>query len=145
MTRVVKLAILALFLPNAAMAIPQCPTDEHRETLSRFEEKLIGAADVDEARAMALKKVGHSKTAIDRAAAIVPGDTELIAHQEALADFTADVESAETKEAVAAEFADLRDYSHTARCYYSTGEVIAVVIGFILGILPGIILLILLC
>jgi hypothetical protein len=30
-------------------------------------------------------------------------------------------------------------------CDYSTGEIIAIVIGFILGIIPGIILLIVLC
>ncbi|TNE92752.1 MAG: hypothetical protein EP330_00620 [Deltaproteobacteria bacterium] len=138
--------ILALTTVAApALAIPSCPTDEHRAELSSFEKRLLGADDVDDARHMALSKVDKSRKAIDRAAYLVPGDRELIAHQEALDAFAGDIEHAQTKEEVAKGFSDLRAKHAGSSCYYSTGEIIATVLGFVLGILPGIILLILLC
>ena len=136
---------LALVVPPPAQAIPQCPTPEHRAELSGFEERLLEAEDVEEARSMALKKVDRTRRAVDHAARIVPNDTELQAHQAALDDFAADVAQAKTQQEVASGFADLRTQSVGAKCYYSTGEIIAVVLGFILGVIPGIILLILLC
>ena len=72
-------------------------------------------------------------------------DAELRATHADLEAFADGVAAAQSRGEVADRFATLRGQQTAANCHYSTGEVIAIVLGFILGVLPGIILLILLC
>ena len=139
------LSIALLTTSSTAWAVPQCPTDDHFAELSRFEERLRGADSVEEAQELALKKVGASKDAVDRAARLVPGDDELLAHQSQLQQLVDGVAQADSPDAVAEQFAGFHAQRMGGGCSFSTGEVIAIVLGFILGIIPGIILLILLC
>lgn len=145
MTFRILLSAVVLTVSSAAWAVPQCPTERDLAQLTRFEERLRGADSVEEAQELAHKKVDASKKAIDRAAKIVPGDADLIEHQAQLQELLAGVDGAGSTEEVASQFAVLHGQRMGGGCSYSTGEVIAIVLGFIFGIIPGIILLILLC
>jgi len=140
-------AVLAacLLVPGVATAVPSCPTDDHRAELHAFEERLRGADSLEEAQELALDEVEQSRKAVQRATRLVPGDAELRATHADLEAFADGVAAAQSRGEVADRFATLRGQQTAANCHYSTGEVIAIVLGFILGVLPGIILLILLC
>jgi hypothetical protein len=137
--------LLAALSTQTALAVPDCPTDDHRAELSAFAQRLQGADTPDEARDLALRKVRLSHRAVDQAVRLVPNDAELLEHQAVLEAFEADVLASRSQQEVARRFAALDARAEALRCHYSTGEVIAVVLGFILGVIPGIILLILLC
>ncbi|MEZ4235621.1 MAG: hypothetical protein R3F59_05540 [Myxococcota bacterium] len=139
------LVLAALLAPTPALAVPQCPTVEQRAELSDFARELQGADSPAEARKMALKKVRASHRAVDQAMKLVPGDAELRERQVDLESFEAGVRASKSQAEVASHFSALEARAAAGSCHYSTGEVIAVVLGFVLGIIPGIILLILLC
>ena len=125
------------------------------------------ARNVEEARELALAPVHTASTALDGAAALVPwSDGGLGRARARLASYQRAVTDASDPAAVAREYdrlmhtrgegldgvkvADLGGPAADVHvgdvgCDYSTGEIIAIVIGFILAIIPGIILLIVLC
>lgn len=138
-------ALLLLSLSTHATAAPRCPTDPQLQKLSAFEERLRGADSVDEARALAQRKVARTERAVRQARRLVPHDAELAEQQERLDAFARDLGRAETRYDVARRFTELRTEQAGAACHYSTGEIVAIAIGFVLGILPGILLLVLLC
>jgi capsular polysaccharide biosynthesis protein len=135
----------ALLFPSVALAVPQCATDDHRAQLGDFAEKLRGSDSVEQAQELAIAKISLTERAVRQAVKIVPNDVELLEHQHQLQAFRAGVEDARTQEQVAQRFSTLQGQQMGGSCHFSTGEVIAIVLGFILGIIPGIILLILLC
>lgn len=141
----VAVLLAVLFTAAPAQAVPDCPTEEHRAELSAFEERLRSADDVAEAKELALSRVDRTRKAVDRAASIVPGDDQLLEHQAQLDDFAHDIETATTQHEVADSFGALGQQRVGERCDYSTGEIVAIVIGFILGVIPGIIMLIVFC
>jgi hypothetical protein len=112
--------------------------------LSGFSARLASSGTTEEARDRALAKIRLGHKAIDKAARILPGEVAGIAEATARLDaLEAGVRAADTPAGVAAEFDRLG--ANAVSCDYTTVEVVVIVIGFVLGIIPGILFLILFC
>lgn len=132
-----------LFAATPALAAPFCPTESDRAELGAFSERLASAKSPEKAKKMALSKIHLGKRAIDAASAVVD-DAGGVAHARARLDALEQaVVGAEDQRAVAAAFGSLDQQA--VRCDYDTMEIAIIVIGFILGIIPGIIFLFLFC
>jgi hypothetical protein len=141
-------------LPNPTSLVPGCGCAGGPE-LSALAERISKAPNLDEARQLALAPVELSHKALSRALWLVPRSTSIRAAERRLSAYEAGVQQARSEAEVAQEFGQLVqladsggvvfDAHFLSSCSYSTGEIVAIVIGFILGILPGIILLIILC
>ena len=84
------------------------------------------------------------RVAIGRAKRILPGEAEGLAEGEArLLDLETAVRAGRTPAEVAAPFQ--RFASMNGRCAYTPIEIVVIVIGFVLGIIPGIIFLFVFC
>ncbi len=149
--------------PQALMAemnlniAPDCACDADREALNVYAQEIADAPTLEAAQAIALDQTKLVNRAI-RAAKRLPGvDTgDLTEVQSRLRAYEASVILAESQQGVSEAFIDfLRDASDKApamdhikrkrACSMTPGQIIITVIGFVLGIIPGIILLILLC
>ena len=128
---------------------------QHPE-LVRLRDDIAQAGSVNEARALALAPTADAIDALSNARSIMPFNEDLRLAETRLADARSRIESADTPDQVADEFSGMMlaglDNDRAASlkvgkvgCSYSTGETIAIVIGLILGIIPGLILLVLLC
>lgn len=128
---------------------------------------IAAAPDVERAREVALEPARTARRALDGADALMPwSEPGLGRARERLASYERAVTEARDPAAVADQYdrlthpgdasldgvrmADLGGPAADVHvgdvgCDYSTGEIIAIVIGFILAIIPGIILLIVLC
>lgn len=141
--------VLALVLcsPAAWGRNIECgPTDADRARMTTFQARLAEAPSTEQAQALALRRIERSQRAVERANQLVPGDADLDQALRTLDAFEASVGAAGSPGEVAEAFGTWTQAQPLAGgCHYSTGEVIAIVLGFILGIIPGIILLILLC
>lgn len=143
------LALPALTLAPAAQASPakaQCMTETQRVELSRFQKKLEKADSLEKAQRMADRKLRRAEGILTKARGMAPNDVGIEEGMQRASDMHIRVDDAQSPAEVAAAF----DVSSAAPatgvdCQLTTGETIATVLGFILGILPGIILLILLC
>jgi hypothetical protein len=135
--------LVALAQPANAFACP-CEADQAR--FDAFAQKLADAPTLDDAQDMALDKVALSRKAIKLADKQLHGDPAIAEASAKLDAFDAQVRSAGSQEQVSVAFAQLAPSQRVAGgCDYTTGEVVLIVIGFILGIIPGIIFLFLLC
>ena len=124
--------------------------------LTLLKVKIAEAETVDQARAMALEPTEEAIDALDNANKLMPNSDELRAAQNRISEGRARILLAANQTQVADEFsgmmlAGLDDdrAAHLgvgkASCNYSSGELIAIVIGLILGSIPGLILLVVLC
>jgi hypothetical protein len=140
-------------------------TIQHLAVASERQQRIADAATVEEARDLALTPVRAARRALQVAGLVVPASEKTTRVRAELEGFEARVQKEETPAAVAGEFgrllnvnmesgnlvqvADLNARGASVRgpggCHYSTGEIVAIVFGFILFIIPGIILLIVLC
>ena len=140
-------------------------TPEHFAVVTERQRRIAEAPTVEEARDLALTPARAARRALRVAGIVVPTSTKLADAQGRLAAFETRVQESATPAAVADEFGTLLDLqlrsgellqvadlevgngevSGPGKCHYSTGEIIAVIIGFILFIIPGIILLLVLC
>jgi hypothetical protein len=146
-------------------------TLQERGALTDYSRKIAAAQDVDAARGLASRPAGLARRALGVATWVAPQTESLGAAKERLQAFENRLAMASTPAAVAEEFdvlvgaADARvepvggadpmqladltidnaEVHGPAGCHYSTGEVIAVIFGFLLFIIPGIILLVVLC
>lgn len=89
-------------------------------------------------------RIGH--VALEQAVRLAPEQVDILGAEARLSDFEAGVSAAATQ----AEVAEQLDGVVAAEadgggCDYTTVEIIVIVIGFILGILPGILFLFLFC
>ena len=141
-----------------------CKT-EHLAVVTERRQHIAEAATVEEARDLALTPARAARRALQLAGMVAPSSEKLSEARARLEGFEARVQESETPAAVADEFgrlldlqmrdgnlvqiADLQvedaDVDGPGGCHYSTGEIVAIVIGFILFIIPGIILLFVLC
>jgi len=141
-----------------------CKT-EHFAVVTERRQHIAEAATVEEARDLALTPARAARRALQLAGMVAPSSEKLSEARARLEGFEARVQESETPAAVADEFgrlldlqmrdgnlvqiADLQvedaDVDGPGGCHYSTGEIVAIVIGFILFIIPGIILLFVLC
>ena len=144
--------------------LPGCGC-ESREELLATRDRIAAASDLEAAQALALEDVTLARRALGAARRIAPFSEDLANAHGRLERYEREVRGAESVASVTLRFEDLvqiasaheivgvdGDYDggdsvHGKRfgCALSTGELVAVVLGFILGIIPGIILLLLLC
>jgi hypothetical protein len=135
-------------------AFPDCACTD-RKVVEALRDQIATADTLDAARELALPPAEQARAALTRARWLMPFSTSLAAAETRLSAYQNDVQNARSPEQVAARFGALvklassnsysSDASFSSNCHYSTGEVIVIVIGFILGIIPGIILMFLLC
>ena len=139
-------------------------TPAHVEVMQARRQRIAEAATVEEARELAVAPVRAARGAVTIASTVVPWSRTLADARQQLNGFEARVADSMTPQQVAAEFGNLVTIDSNAeliqvadlqvpgarvrgpgRCYYTTGEIIAIVFGFILFIVPGVILLFVLC
>jgi hypothetical protein len=151
-------ALMTTAIPASASTplagwLPNCGC-EPRAELAALRQEIASAGDLEEARNLALEPARTAHGIVHRARWIAPGSDALARAHETLDAYERDVADAATREQVAGHYAhlvrlDRETLGSTSgfmeHCSYTTGEIIAIVLGFILGIIPGIILLILLC
>jgi hypothetical protein len=145
----------SLIAPRTWAAEGICAPTEARSEARAWVERVAAAPSVDEARRLATQPMRGAHFALSQARAVAPWTQSLADADAALDGYEARVAQAATPDDVAQELATLVSVGNLpgevaadlgdGGCDFSTGEVIATVLGFILGIIPGIILLFLLC
>lgn len=129
---------------------------EQYQELRQLKGEITAADTVTQARAMALAPTDGALGALKNARSIMPFSDDLRLAETRLSDARSRIVVASSQEQVSDEFDGMMlaglDNDSVARvstgggsCSYSTGETIAIVIGLILGIIPGLVLLVVLC
>lgn len=129
---------------------------EQYQELNQLKKEITAADTVMQARTMALAPTDGAIGALKNARSIIPFSDDLRSAETRLSDARSRILVASSQEQVADEFEGMMlaglDNDSAARvsaggesCNYSTGETIAIVVGLILGIIPGLILLVVLC
>ena len=136
------LLLVALAQPANAFG---CPCDAERARLEVFAEKLADAPTLDDAQDKALGKLALARKAVTIADKQFHGDPAIAEATEKLDALDARVHSATSQQQVSLVFSQLAQDRMKASCSYTTVEILLIVLGFIIFIIPGIILLILLC
>lgn len=134
-----------------------CPTgsDQYQE-LNQLKKEITAADTLGHARKIALAPTDEAIEALKNARNIMPFSDVLRSAETRLSNARSRILVASSQSQVADEFDGMMlaglDDDSVARvsagggsCSYSTGETIAIVIGLILGIIPGLILLVVLC
>ena len=138
-----------MLLLLAALAQPAnafgCPCDAERARLDAFAQKLADAPTLDDAQDKALGKLALAHKAVSIADKQFHGDPAIAEATEKLDALDTRVRSAESQQQVSLVFSQLAQDRMQASCSYTTVEILLIVLGFIIFIIPGIILLILLC
>jgi hypothetical protein len=140
------LVFFLLFSAPALASSGMCPDGSDRAHFTAFRDRVAAAETPQAAKEMALEQTRLGEKAISKAARILPGNKSIEEAKARLAAFDSGVEGARTQQDVAAQF-DYLEVTHSVGmgCDYTTGEVVVIVIGFLLGIVPGILFLFLLC
>jgi hypothetical protein len=148
-------SISAAALPNPALLLPGCGRCGDWAEIGALEERISRAPSLDEAKELALAPIEQAHRALSRARWLAPYSSSIRTAQRRLLAYQAGVGRARSEAEVAQEFGQLVRLADSggipaqahvlSSCHYTTWEIVAIVIGFILGILPGIILLIILC
>jgi hypothetical protein len=126
------------------------------QELNRLKQEIATANSVSEARTLALAPTDDAIDALKNARTLMPFSDDLSIAETRLSDARLRIEAADSRDEIADEFSGMilagLDNDRAAHvnvgkvgCDYSTGELIAIVVGLILGIIPGLILLIVLC
>jgi len=166
---------VSAMVQDSVVPVSPCPcAGESARYLEPFKERIAHSANVEEGRLLALSAVGDAHRALNEARFLAPWSGDMRAAQMRVGEVESHLQSAQSLDEVETEFSGLVGPSAAApldsvtpaqagtpgnfeiasprhgmavggKCNYSTGEIIAIVLGFILGIIPGIILLILLC
>lgn len=159
--RAIGLALAILLAAPAALARPTPATplgggDElvcgfergtARVELADLSERILSAESLEAARRIATSDSRFARDVLQRARLFAPGSESLQLAAAKLDAFHVEVAAASTRADVAASFDDLTRSAPgvDVGCHYSGGEVIAILLGLLLGIIPGLILMILLC
>lgn len=123
-----------------------CPTERQSIQLQAFRDRLATAESPAAAHELALSETRLAHRALSRAARALPESDELVAAETWLAAFDAGIEGATSQEEAAVQFDRLMAGEEVGpRCVYTNFEIVVIVIGFVLGIIPGIIFLFLFC
>ncbi|RIK97698.1 MAG: hypothetical protein DCC71_21550 [Proteobacteria bacterium] len=136
----------------AAAGVSDCVCEEERLELDRYRALVAAAESVEEARERATRPSRLARRALGLARWVAPEPSKLEAVRARLAAYEARVATAPSAEAAAGEFGELVRVASVdvgvgkgTSCRYDTTEVIAIILGFLLFIIPGIILLIVFC
>ena len=159
--------LLGLSTPTHATLLPStsaleliqasCPantTDDSK--LTQLKSAIASATTIQAARDLALVPTDRALQALEKARALIPFSEDLDSAATRLNDTRNRILLASSQTQIADEFdgmllagLDNDRAAHLkvgkASCNYSSGETIAIVIGLILGIIPGLILMVLLC
>jgi hypothetical protein len=144
------LAVAGLFLaPSAdagprfeALALARCACDTGE--LDALRARIAATEDVAQARQLAVPPLALARQALTRAQRLPGATTAFAAREQRLLAGERAIAAAATPPAVATAFSAAIGPA-AAGCSYTTLEIVAIVLGFILGIIPGLILLVLLC
>lgn len=147
---------IAAAVSPALVSTSSSPDSGRSSEISGALKDIAQASSLEEARALALTPTDAALGAVDTARKIMPFSQNLRLAQARLAEARSRIAAADTQSQVADEFsgmllATLDDDrivhvdAGKHKCNYSTGETIAIVVGLILGIIPGLILLVVLC
>jgi hypothetical protein len=136
-----------------ALGLPDCACEIDVAELQRYRDLVAAAASAEEARALATRPSGLARRALGAARRLAPWSGSLRrAHGDLLA-YEGRVARTQTPAEAAREFEGLVRLAgngvtvggNSGRCHYDTLEIIAIILGFLFFIIPGIILLIVLC
>ena len=135
-----------------AAGVPSCVCEEEKLELARYRDLVAAASSVDEAREKATWPSRLARRALALTGFVRRDDTRIDEIRARLASYEERVAKAQTPQAAANEFEGLVRLAGndvkvggSGGCRYDATEVIAIVFGFILFIIPGIILLIVFC
>ena len=158
-TRLHSIALTAAAVATLFAAAPAganqgiCAPEGAHIQANAWVNRIAAAPTLDEARELALQPTQGAHFALAQAQRFAPWTDSLAEADVELAAYETRVNDATTPEAIADAAAvfvagaptGVKPDVGAGGCSYSTGEVIAIVIGFVLGIIPGIILMFLLC
>lgn len=145
-----------------AFGVPDCACEADPEALRAHRDEIARSASLEEAREKALAPTRVAREAVGWAARLMPWSDELDQADARLAAYETRVAEAGSVEEAANEFGSLVQLAaadggiladvefedidaEDTSCSYTAAEIIAIVFGFILFIIPGIILLIVFC
>ena len=138
--------LLLVALAQPANAFELCACDAERARLDAFAQKLADAPTLDDAQDKALGKIGLIRKVVTIADKQVHGDPALAEATEKIDALEARVRSAENQQQVSLAFSQLAQQDRMkAGCTYDTVEILLIIIGFLIFIIPGIIMLFLFC
>lgn len=119
-----------------------CLREVDRVRLEDFQERIIAAESPEQAKELVLTQTRIGRKAIQRASRILPENQGVSEAEARLTIFEAKIDDASSQR----EVADVVQSNSTAlNCDYTTTEVVIIVIGLLLGILPGLLFLVLFC
>ena len=133
-----------------------CACEKERAAVIEYRNRILTAPTPEEARTLALSQTRLAHKALSRARWVLPFNSTVREVNRKLDAYEARIRDARTQNEVAAEFGRLVrvasagdpkivDAKVRADCNYTTVEVVIIIIGFLLGIIPGIIFMFLLC
>lgn len=144
--RAVIVAALLMFSGLARAQPTECVSESQRGRLSEFRDHVAAAATPAEAKEMVLRQARFGHVALEQAARMAPEQVDIQEAQARLSSFEAGVAAATTQGEVAEQLDGVvAAEAESGGCVYTPVEIIVIVIGFILGILPGILFLFLFC
>lgn len=144
--RILAASLLLLASAPAQAAPAMCPTEHERLVLTTFRDQIAAAPTPEASKRMALRQTRLAHLAVAKAARTFPGSPGIQQANARLDAFDAGIASATTSEEVADQFDTVVEVgSGAGGCDYNTTEIVIIVIGFVFGILPGILFLFLFC
>lgn len=145
--RALLLATLLCF-PAVAVADPgMCPGEADRAQLLDLRDRVAAADSPESARRMALAQTRLGHKALRQAGRLLPRSAEISEAEARLVHFEAAIGASTTQAEVAGQIDALASTAGIGAgdCDYSNVEIAIIIVGFILGILPGILFLFLFC
>ena len=137
-----------------ALGLPDCACEIDVGELTRYRDLVAEASSAAEARRVATRPSSLARRALGAARRLAPWSGGLRDAHQQLVVYEDRVAKAQTPAEAAQEFERLVRLAggggvtvggNSGSCHYTTLEIIAIVLGFLFFIIPGIILLILLC
>jgi hypothetical protein len=140
------------------LATGGCACAKERATVAAYRDRILAAPTPEAARELALSQTRLAKKALSRARWVLPFSGTIGETRHKLEAYEARVLAAKSQADVAAQFGRLVRLAEAkpgtvvdalelggTTCSYTTTEIVIILIGFLLAIIPGIIFLFLLC
>ena len=134
--------LVALAQPANAF---DCACDAELARFDAFTQKLANAPTLDDAQDKALDKIDLTRKVVRLGGKQAGGDPAIAEANQKLDALEARVRSSTSQNQVSLAFSQLAQDRMQASCSYTTVEILLIILGFLIFIIPGIILLILLC
>ena len=133
---------------SAASQDPFCDLDrlQYQPELDALVDRIYAAESIEEARQIATNDTKLAYDVLERARFFAPGNETLQVASLRLDHYHASIAQASTSHEIVASLGSLTTSADVdLACDYTTAEVLIILLGLLLGIIPGLILLILLC